>query len=76
MSKLPENTQVAPQVSVGNNADVVEQSVRYNPVTKGWRLVLRLRVKDNKQPTEMRAALVSGDKTLTETWSYQLPANE
>jgi len=24
----------------------------------------------------MRAALVSGDKTLTETWSYQLPANE
>jgi len=76
MSKLPDNTQVAPQVSVGNNADVVEQSVRYNPVTKGWRLVLRLRVKDNKQPTEMRAALVSGDKTLTETWSYQLPANE
>ncbi|PPS58334.1 hypothetical protein CRX72_14305 [Pantoea sp. BRM17] len=62
--------------SVGDNAEVVEQSVRYNPVTKGWRLVLRLRVKDSKQSTEMRAALVSGDKTLTETWSYQLPANE
>ncbi len=76
MSQLAADTQVAPQVSVGSNADVVEQSVRYNPVTKGWRLVLRLRVKDNKQPTEMRAALVSGDKTLTETWSYQLPANE
>jgi glucans biosynthesis protein len=76
MSMLPEDTQVAPQVSVGDNAEVVEQSVRYNPVTKGWRLVLRLRVKDSKQSTEMRAALVSGDKTLTETWSYQLPANE
>ncbi|MEQ4545503.1 MAG: glucan biosynthesis protein, partial [Pantoea agglomerans] len=76
MSKMAENSQVAPQVSVGKNADVVEQSVRYNPVTKGWRLVLRLRVKDAKQSTEMRAALVSGDKTLTETWSYQLPANE
>ena len=75
MSKLPENT-VAPQVSVGNNADVVEQSVRYNPVTKGWRLVLRLRVKDNKQPTEMRAALVS-DKTLTETGAISyLPMNK
>jgi len=76
MSKLAANTPVAPQVSVGANGEVVEQSVRYNAVTKGWRLTLRLRVKDNKQATEMRAALVNGDKTLTETWSYQLPANE
>ncbi len=76
MSQMLDNSQVAPQVSVGDNGEVVEQSVRYNPVTKGWRLVLRLRVKDSKQPTEMRAGLVSGDKTLTETWSYQLPANE
>jgi len=76
MSKLAADTPVTPQVSVGDNAEVVEQSVRYNAVTKGWRLVLRLRVKDNKQPTEMRAALVNDDKTLTETWSYQLPANE
>ncbi len=76
MSEMPENSQVTPQVSVGDNGEVVEQSVRYNPVTKGWRLVLRLRVKDNKQATEMRAALASDNKTLTETWSYQLPANE
>ncbi len=76
MSKLPANTVVTPQVSVGSNGDVVEQSVRYNPATKGWRLLLRLRVKDPRQPTEMRAALVNSDKTLTETWSYQLPANE
>jgi len=76
MSKLPADTPVAPQVSIGTNGELVENSVRYNPVTKGWRLVIRLRVKDNKQPTEMRAALVNGDKTLTETWSYQLPANE
>ncbi len=76
MSKMPADSAVTPQVSVGENGEVVEQSVRYNTVTKGWRLVLRLRVKDNKQPTEMRAALVNGDKPLTETWSYQLPANE
>ncbi|MBK0003201.1 glucan biosynthesis protein G [Erwinia sp. S38] len=76
MSKLAQDTPVTPQVSIGNNGELVENSVRYNPVTKGWRLVMRLRVKDNKQPTEMRAALVNGDKTLTETWSYQLPANE
>ncbi len=76
MGKLPEDTPVTSQVSIGKNGELVENSVRYNPVTQGWRLVMRLRVKDNKQPTEMRAALVTGDKTLTETWSYQLPANE
>lgn len=76
MGTLPENTPVTAQVSVGNNGEIVEQRVRYNPVTKGWRLVLRVRVKDNKQATEMRAAMANGDKSLTETWSYQLPANE
>ncbi len=76
MSKLPEDTPLTPQVSVGDNGELVESSVRYNPVTKGWRLVLRVRVKEAKQPLEMRAALANGDKTLTETWSYQLPANE
>ncbi len=76
LKSLDENTPVASQLSVGNNAEVVENNVRYNPVTHGWRLTLRLRVKDEKQPTEMRAALVNGDKTLTETWSYLLPANE
>jgi glucans biosynthesis protein len=34
-----------------------------------------VKVKDPKKTTEMRAALVN-DQTLSETWSYQLPANE
>ncbi|SFM91396.1 glucans biosynthesis protein [Izhakiella capsodis] len=76
MSKLPDETAVTPQVSIGQNGELVENRVRYNPVTKGWRLILRVRVKDNTQPTEMRAILMNGDKPLTETWSYQLPANE
>ncbi|MGV3346050.1 glucan biosynthesis protein G [Enterobacteriaceae bacterium LUAb1] len=76
ISKLTENTPVTSQVSIGNNGELVENSVRYNPVTKGRRLVLRVRVKDAKQPVEMRAALINGNKTLTETWSYQLPAHE
>ncbi|PAW91655.1 hypothetical protein CKQ79_29995, partial [Klebsiella pneumoniae] len=37
-----------------------------------WRMILRLKVKDPKKTTEMRAALVNGDDTLSETWSYQL----
>ncbi|MNF07282.1 Glucans biosynthesis protein G precursor [compost metagenome] len=76
LKTLDANTPVASQISIGDNGEMVENSVRYNPVTKGWRLTVRLKVKDEKQPVEMRAALVNGDKTLTETWSYQLPANE
>ena len=34
MGKLADNTPVAPQVSIGNNGEIVEQSVRYNPVTR------------------------------------------
>ena len=114
------------QVSVGDNADLVENSVRYNPETKGWRLTLRMKIKDPSKATEMRAALVQDvetpaakpaapvtkaekaaakakdkqehnakdakapaaeaapatpepvktEKVLTETWSYQLPADE
>lgn len=76
MKTLDAATPVASQVSIGDNGEIVENNVRYNPATQGWRLTLRLRVKDPKQPTEMRAALVNGETTLTETWSYQLPANE
>ena len=62
--------------AVLGNGEIVENTVRYNPVTKGWRLMLRVKVKDPKKTTEMRAALVNDDQTLSETWSYQLPANE
>ena len=123
LAKLPENTPVRSQVSVGDNADLVENNVRYNPETKGWRLTLRMKIKDPSKATEMRAALVQDvetpaakpaapvtkaekaaakvkdkqehnakapeaeaapatpepvktEKVLTETWSYQLPADE
>jgi glucans biosynthesis protein len=118
---------------VGDNAELVENSVRYNEHTKGWRLTLRMKIKDAGKPTEMRAALVQDivqpepekvstqvlkadkvlakqhekaakkdakdkdakqpeaaapatplptqdqaktEQVLTETWSYQLPADE
>jgi len=76
MKKLPQDTPVTAQTSIGDNGQIVDSNVRYNPVTKGWRLTMRLKVKDPKKTTDMRAALVNGDQTLSETWSYQLPANE
>lgn len=76
MKKLPQDTPVTAQTSIGDNGEIVESSVRYNPAIKGWRLTMRVKVKDAKKPTEMRAALATADKTLSETRSYQLPANE
>ncbi|PYC26868.1 glucan biosynthesis protein G [Pseudomonas mosselii] len=128
LATLPADTAVRSQVSVGDNAEVVENNLRYNTETKGWRLTLRLKVQDPKKSTEMRAALLrdvpveqpkpakdakqdkaaakhahakaekakaekaaeqpaadaastngtpaTTEKVLTETWSYQLPADE
>lgn len=73
LAELPGDANVTPEVSVGENAEVLETLLQRNPVTEGWRMTLRLRVKDTQQPVEMRAALVSGSKSLTETWSYQIP---
>ncbi|MEB0044757.1 MULTISPECIES: glucan biosynthesis protein G [unclassified Pseudomonas] len=58
LAALPETADVSSQVSVGDNAELVENSVRYNPETKGWRLTLRMKIKDPSKSTEMRAALV------------------
>jgi periplasmic glucans biosynthesis protein len=76
LKSLDEKTPLVSQVSIDENGELIENNMRYNPATQGWRLTLRLKVKDAKKPIEMRAALANGDKTLTETWSYQLPANE
>ncbi|WP_281279081.1 glucan biosynthesis protein G [Pigmentiphaga humi] len=62
--------------STSGNADVLENSLRRNPVTGGWRVSLRLKVKDPAKPVEMRAALVNGQNPVSETWSYQLPGYE
>lgn len=128
LKALPSDAPVRSQVSVSDNAELVENSVRYNEHTKGWRLTLRMKIKDAGKPTEMRAALVQDvappapeqdsshvlkadkvlakqhekqakkeakdkeakqpeaapatpepiktEQVLTETWSYQLPADE
>ena len=128
LAALPEDAPLRSQVSVGDNAELVENNLRYNPEIKGWRLTLRFKVKEANKSTEMRAALVrdvpveapkaaedakqdkaaakhakaekaskadaakaeqpaadaastngaaaTTEQVLTETWSYQLPADE
>jgi glucans biosynthesis protein len=62
--------------STGGNADVIENSLRRNVVTGGWRANIRVKVKDPTKAVEMRANLVNGQTPVSETWSYQVPAYE
>ena len=73
LAKLPAGAPVQPQVSVSGNGELIDAQLQPNPAIKGWRLTLRVKVRNVAQATELRAALISGPKVLTETWSYQLP---
>ena len=75
LAKLPPDAPLSALVSVGDNAELLENSVQRNPAIKGARVQLRVKVKNPALPVEMRAALMQGDKALSETWSYQLPPN-
>lgn len=75
LAGLPSGADLRPQVSVGDNAELLGVGIDRNPAIKGWRLALRVKVKNPALPVEMRAALVQGDKPVSETWSYQLPPN-
>lgn len=64
----------ATQFSCSEHAEVLSSQLRYNPATKGWRLILRTRINDPAKVVEMRAALVDeNQQPLSETWSYQIP---
>ncbi|AHF70015.1 MdoG protein [Pseudomonas cichorii JBC1] len=58
LAALPEDKTIRSQVTTDDNVELVENNLRYNPVTKGYRLTLRVKVKDRNKPTEMRAYLL------------------
>ena len=73
LAQLPADAAVQTQLSTNANAELLESSLQHNPAIRGWRLTLRVKVKDPTQVTEMRAALAQGGKAISETWSFQIP---
>ncbi len=73
VSGLAPGAAVQPEVSGNANVEILENSVQRNGPIKGWRLSLRIKVKDPAQVTELRAALTQGGKAISETWSFQIP---
>ena len=79
LDKLSADAAVNGVVSAQDEGEILEQYVEYNALLKAWRLSILARPAKDKALV-MRAFLVnkeSGqeDKTLTETWTYRLPAD-
>lgn len=70
---LPQGAPVTALVSANDNVEVVGTLLQPNPAIQGWRLTYRIKVKDSTKVSELRAALEADGRTLTETWSFQLP---
>jgi glucans biosynthesis protein len=71
---LPANAVLKPVISIGQDGQLVQQSIRKNPVTGGWRVAFQVKPPKDK-PLQLRAFLqqdkdLSAKDTLTETWSY------
>ncbi|MDP3408337.1 glucan biosynthesis protein [Bosea sp. (in: a-proteobacteria)] len=64
--KQPEKVEIVPSIAYGR---IDRAFIVPNPKTQGFRAFIDIVVEPG-QLAEMRAFLRSGDKTLTETWSY------
>ena len=73
IDKLKPRSAVTATVTAGEGSQVLEHFVEYNEAIKGWRLSILARP-GNGRPLALRAFLRDGDNTVSETWSYVLPA--
>lgn len=71
---LPARTKLIAGVWVGDNGELLERQSYRNDVTGGWRVSLRVKRQDPEKPVELRAVLRNDKDTVSETWSYILPA--
>lgn len=72
LDKLKPRAAVTANVSAENGGQILEHFVEYNEAIRGWRLSVLARP-GTARPLALRAFLLEGNNTLTETWSYVLP---
>jgi glucans biosynthesis protein len=71
---LPGTGELKAVVSANSNGHITEQNVYRVEATGAWRLALRVKTLDPARPVELRAYLTAGPDTVSETWTYILPA--
>ena len=80
LESFPPDKALTGVVTVDDRTRLVEQQLYKNRVTRGWRLIFQILLKEErsidrvllpkKSPLELRAFLKEGDDAVTETWSY------
>ncbi|HEU4638739.1 MAG TPA: glucan biosynthesis protein, partial [Candidatus Binatia bacterium] len=71
LKSLPDTAPVKAVVTVGADAQLVQQSTVKNPITGGWRAAFQVKPPKDKA-LQLRAFLRNENDTLSETWSYLL----
>jgi glucans biosynthesis protein len=73
LARLPPGAAVEGVVTSDGNGQIVEEHTVRNEVTGGWRVVVRVRRRDESKPVELRAFVRAPPNVVSETWSYVLP---
>jgi glucans biosynthesis protein len=73
LDALPADARVRAVVSSDANGRVIEQLAYPNPVTRSWRVTLRVQRLDAARPLELRAFLQHDQDAVSETWTHLLP---
>jgi len=70
LKDMSSDSGVTAEVKGDQNGDIVSNQVVRNPVTDGFRLILKVRPKDSSQPINLSAYIKDGTgHRLSETWS-------
>jgi glucans biosynthesis protein len=72
LSSLSDEDPVQAVVSATGAARIQETNAYRHPVTRGWRMTVRVLRTDMAKPVELRAFLKLGTEVLSETWSYAI----
>ncbi|MDV6320356.1 glucan biosynthesis protein G [Chromohalobacter sp. HP20-39] len=75
LEALEDGANVAVDATVGDKGELVASRAVPNKAAGGWRIFLRVKRGNASQPTDIRVFLKDGEKRLSETWHYRLPAN-
>jgi glucans biosynthesis protein len=73
LQALPPDARVEAVVTPVANAQLVETNAYRHEAAGAWRMTVRFKRNDARQPTELRAFLRSGSHALTETWTSLIP---
>ncbi len=73
LAALSSDAPVQAVVTAASNGAIVESNAYRVEATGTWRMIVRVKQLDPKQPTELRGFLQRGPDVLTETWSNIVP---